>query len=444
MNQSRRTFLQQSSKLAVATGIAGSFPAILKAHSPGISPNDQLNFALIGCRNRGNRVLRQHLSIGGINCVALCDVDDAVLQEKAAELEADYGSKPTLYKDFRKMLEQKDIDAVVVASPDHWHCLHTVYACEAGKDVYVEKPLANTIGECDLIVKAAKRYNRIVQVGQQQRSGPIWNEIMAFMKSGKLGHIRKTNIWANFNYGLGPKKRPDGAVPQGVDYDLYLGPAPSRSFNPSRFHGGWRHFWDYGGGLMTDFGAHLIDMALWVKDLTTPPESILAHGSHLDRPDLAKETFDTMSVVYPIGDYQIQWESIAGKQTGPYGKNYGLAFLGEKGTLVVNRRSWEIIPEWDNETKANKTEAFSSKPYNQGHDLHMRNFVDCIKSRKIPVCPPEIGANVAHYAHAANIAARTQSYRLDWDVEKGRFHKAKEANRLITPVYRKPWTLPKV
>lgn len=441
MKQSRRTFLEKSGKLAAATTLAASFPNILRA---GISPNEQINLGLIGCRNRGFRVLRQHLDLGGINCVALCDVDQSVLDEKASVLEKTYSQKPQLFKDFRKLLELKDIDAVIIGTPDHWHCLQTVYACEAGKDVYVEKPLANSIAECQLIVNAARRYNRKVQVGQQQRSGKVWHEVMDYMKSGKLGHIRKTNIWANFNYGLGPQKRPDEPVPQGVDYDLYLGPAPSRTFNPSRFHGGWRHFWDYGGGLMTDFGAHLIDMALWVKDITAPPTTVLAYGNQLDRPDLAKETFDTMSVVFPMDDYIIQWESNAGKQVGPYDRLYGLAFLGDNGTLVVDRGGWEVIPEWDNEAKAHKTEAFKSEKYDGGHDLHIRNFVDCIKNGAELACPPEIGANVALYSHMGNIAVRSQAYKLEWDAGKNKFTNSRAANKLIEPDYRKPWKLPKV
>ena len=424
--------------------MGSTFPAILRARHPGIASNDQVNLGVIGCNKRGFRVLRQHLAIGGVNCVALCDIDEGVLADKSRILEAEFEQRPKIYRDFRKLLEQKDIDAVIIGTPDHWHCLPMVYACQAGKDVYVEKPLANTIAEGEVMVRAARRYNRVVQVGQQQRSGPVWKEVMDYLKSGKLGHIRKTNIWANFNYGLGPERVPDEPVPQGVDYDFWLGPAPERPFNPARFHGVWRHFWDYGGGLMTDFGAHLIDMALWVKDITTPPETILAYGSQLGRPGLAKETYDTMSVVYSLGDYSIQWESSAGKQTGPYGRNYGLAFLGDKGTLVVNRAGWQVLPEWDNEAGAHKVEEFVSEKYNQGHDDHMRNFIDCIKSREKTACPVETGANVALYAHAANIAVRTGEAKLEWDADKGKFRGAKAANRLLKPEYRKPWTFPKV
>jgi len=441
MALSRRTFLHTTTRSTVS---ALSFPYIVGSGLWGTAPSNQLNIGLIGCRGRGFRVLRQHLDLGGINCIALCDVDDAVLQEKQASLQTDYRQKPNLYKDFRKLLENKDLDAVIVGTPDHWHCLQMVAACEAGIDVYVEKPMANSIAECEVMVQAARRYNRIVQVGQQQRSGKVWKEVMDFMKAGNLGHIRKTNIWANFNYGLGPLRRPDGEVPTSVGYDMYLGPAPKRPFNPSRFHGGWRHFWDYGGGLMTDFGAHLIDMALWVKDITTPPATVMAYGSQLDRPELAKETYDTMTAIFPLGDYEIQWESNAGIQTGPYGKNYGLAFLGDKGTLVVNRSGWEVIPEWDGEQKTHKMEPFTSEKYDGGHDLHIRDFVACVKERKKPAADPAIGKNVALYAHMANIAVRSGEGMLHWNAEKQRFSNSKAANDLIKPEYRKPWKFPHV
>ena len=443
---SRRRFLTTLPSVAIGASLIHtfSFPWIRSSKLGSHPPSDQISIAVIGCRGRGFRVLRQHLDLGGLQCAALCDVDEQVLAEKADTIQKEYGHRPQIYKDFRKLLENKDIDAVIIGTPDHWHCLQTVYALQAGKHVYVEKPMANSIAECLTIVEAGKRYKPFVQVGQQQRSGKVWNEVMEFMKAGKIGHIRKTNIWANFNYGLGPIKQPNAPIPKGVDYDLYLGPAPERPFNASRFHGGWRHFWDYGGGLMTDFGAHLIDMALWVKDITTPPKTVMAYGSHLDRPDLAKETFDTMTAIFPIDDYIIQWESSAGKQVGPYGRLYGLAFLGDKGTLVVDRSGWEILPEWDNETKSHKVEAFKSEKYNGGHDLHIRDFVEAIRDNRPPVCTPEIGSNVALYAHMANIAARTKSYKLEWDNSKNKFTGNKQANALLKPSYRKPWVYPKI
>ncbi len=440
MHHSRRSFLHRSG-LASAGLVMTGWPTITAGMLQRTPPSDQINVGLIGCRGRGFRVLQRHLAAGGVTCLGLCDVDGKVLRDRAADLAKAHGTSPKQYKDFRKMLEDKDIDAVIIGTPDHWHCLQTVMACQAGKDVYVEKPLANSIAECQLIEQAEQRYGRVVQVGQQQRSADVWNEVMDFMKAGKLGRIHKSNIWANFNYGVGPSTVPDEQPPEDLDFDMWLGPAPERSFNRSRLHGSWRHFWHYGGGLMTDWGVHLIDMSLWVKDITQPPTEVLAYGSKLDRPDLAKETYDAMSVIFPFDDYVIQWESNAGKQVGPYDRLYGIAFLGEKGTLVVDRSGWQVIPEWDNAKKAHKIEAHEATDYKGGTDNHVRNFLDCIKSRETPSCPASLGSNVALYTHMANIAVRSGSHRLAWDRTKNRFIKDKQANQFIQPAYRKPWKM---
>lgn len=443
MTQHRRDFIKRSSQWVATTAIAGNIPMIMKNRHRGMAPSDQVNIGLIGCNNRGYHVLRNHLKVEGVNCVALCDIDQNVLSKRAKELEEEHGQKPALYGDFRKLVEQKDVDAVIIGTPDHWHCLPMVYACQMGKDVYVEKPMANSIEECNIMVKAARQYNRIVQVGQQQRSSEVWKQVMDYLKSGKLGRIQKTNIWANFNYGLGPMKAVDGQVPAGVDYDFFLGPATERPFNPARFHGSWRFFWDYGGGLMTDWGVHLIDMALWARDLDLPPTKTLAYGSRLDLPDRSRETHDTLTAIFPYGDYIVQWEHNAGKQVGPYDRLYGISFIGEKGTLVADRGKWEVLPEWDNEKKLPKTDAIEMKG-EHGHELHPANFISCIKSRDEPACPVEIGRAVAVSAHMANIAVRTNANHLEWDDAKNKFTNHKAANKLIKPQYRKPWTFPTV
>ncbi|HEX7583160.1 MAG TPA: Gfo/Idh/MocA family oxidoreductase, partial [Prolixibacteraceae bacterium] len=349
-----------------------------------------------------------------------------------------------LYGDYRKLLENKDLHAVIIGTPDHWHCLPMVNACEAGLDVYVEKPMANSIEECNLMVKAANRYNRVVQVGQQQRSGSHWNKINQMIKSGRIGTLRKVNIWGNFNYGIGLPVTADTPVPPGVDYDMWLGPTPLRSFNPTRFHGDWRMFWNYGGGLMTDWGVHLIDMALWAKDVTTPPKKILASGANLSFKQNAHETYDTMSVIFEMDDYQITWQHTAGVQNGPWDKMYGMEFVGDNGTILADRGGYKIIPAWDEEKKANKTEPETFDKGGENHQEHARNFIDCIKSRKKPVCTPEIGRAVAIAAHSANIAVRSGENLLLWDESKGRFSNSEKANQYIVPEYRKPWALPKV
>jgi predicted dehydrogenase len=371
-------------------------------------------------------------------------VDLKVLNDRAAEIKKTYNQNPQIYKDFRKMLEQKDIDAVIIGTPDHWHCLQLVYACQAGKDVYVEKPMANSIAECNIMVKASNYYKRIVQVGQQQRSGFVFQETMRMIKDGTIGRLRKVNVWGNFNYGTGSVPVEDGPVPEGVDYDMWLGPAPLRPFNRNRFHGSWRHYWDYGGGLMSDWGVHLLDMALWAKDLTEAPSQVLTYAANSSTEKKERETFDTMTVSYPKKDYVINWDMTAGVQQGPYEKLYGLAFIGEKATIVTDRNSYQVFPEWDDEKKTGKTGAKSFKEGKESHPQHARNFLDSIKSRKTPACPPELGRVAAFHAHIPNICARTGEPVLLWDDANGRFTNSEKANTLIKPEYRAPWSFPKI
>lgn len=439
----RRNFLRAGSKLVVGGAVAGSLPSAYykNDNTARVAAADKINIALIGCKSMGFGDLANALKQPGVQCTALCDIDAGVLNTRGQEVEKLQGYKPALYKDFRKLLEQKDIDAVIIGTPDHWHCLPFVYACQAGKDVYVEKPLANSIGECEVMVKAARKYNRVVQVGQQQRSGAHWKQAMDFIKEGKLGQLRKCQIWANFNYGVGQPKKANGTVPAGVDYDLWLGPAPQRAFNENRFHGSWRMFWDYGGGLTTDWGVHLIDMALWAKDITAPPQAVSSTGGNFSFTEFDHETFDTQSVIYQLPGYTISWEHSAGTQQGPFNRLYGLAFTGNYGTLVIDRDGWELFPE--NENGQYKIPAMPKQRGSESHILHMQNFIECIRSRKEPACPIENGRLVALYSHMGNIALRTNS-RLEWDEKQKNFGTNKAANALITPTYRKPWTFPVV
>jgi predicted dehydrogenase len=201
-------------------------PGISIAKSKNTSANDKIIVGLVGARNMGYGILNHALNQPGVECGAICDIDDDVLDRRIQEVDEKQGKKPERYKDFRKFMDNKDLDAVIVGTPDHWHCLITVAACEAGKDVYVEKPMANSIGECNVMVEAARKHKRIVQVGQQQRSGNNWKDIMERIKSGKIGQLRKVQIWANFNYGVGRPIVPDSPVPDGIDFDMWLGPAP--------------------------------------------------------------------------------------------------------------------------------------------------------------------------------------------------------------------------
>lgn len=443
MYQSRRKFINNAAKITAGAAFSSSLLSPLLVNGKAFLPSEKIKIALIGCRNMGFGNLENSLKIPGVQCVALCDLDDTILNSRGRDVEKIQGKAPKLYKDYRKLIDNKDIDAVIIGTPDHWHCLPFVAACQAGKDIYVEKPLANSIAECDIMVAASRKFNRVVQVGQQQRSGAHFIQAMEFIKAGKIGQVRKVNIWGNFNYGIGQPLVPDSSVPAGVDYDTWLGPAPLRSFNKSRFHGSWRMFWDYGGGLMTDWGVHLIDMALWAKDIKVMPDVITATGGNFAYPNHAHETFDTMNVSYQFKDYLINWEHTAGVQSGPYARPYGLAFIGNDATLVIDRDSWELFPEWDEKNQKSKVPKMEKQPGVGSHDVHMKNFIDCMKTRKEPACSIENGSLVAKYAHAANIALRTQS-QLVWDITQNNFGNNTAANSLIRPAYRRPWVLPAV
>jgi predicted dehydrogenase len=435
MNHSRRNFLHKTGSLVTAASLAS-----FSSHGTA-SANEKLTVALIGCKGMGFYNLQDHLKVAGVECAALCDIDENILNARAADVLKLTGKSPKLYKDYRKVMDDKSIDIVIIGTPDHWHCLPMVHACEVGKDVYVEKPLANSIAECEVMVKAARKYNRVVQVGQQQRSGEHWKEAMDMIRSGKLGALRKVNIWSNFNYGIGQEVVPDEAVPAGVDFDMWLGPAPKRTFNRTRFHGSWRMFWDYGGGLMSDWGVHLIDMALWPKNITETPLAVVGSGANFAYADHAHETFDTQTVTYQMKDYLITWEHTAGLETGPYGRNYGLAFSCNDATLVIDRDGYELFPEQGKD--GYKVPAIPKRQGRDSHFDHVNNFIECVKSRKDPACPIENGRLVALYAHMGNIAVRTQS-RLVWNETMKNFGSNTAANALITPAYRAPWKLPVV
>lgn len=364
-----------------------------------------------------------------------------VLNNRAAETEKLTGKKVKhLYKDWRKVIDNKDVDIVIVGTPDHWHCLQAVYACQAGKDVYCEKPLGNSIEECNIMVRAAEKYNRVVQVGQWQRSDPHWQDAMAFVHSGKLGKIRTVRVFSYQGWCPSIPVKPDEPVPAGVDYDMWLGPAPKRPFNRNRFHFTFRWFWDYAGGLMTDWGVHLLDYALFGMNVTAP-KSIMASGGKFGYPDDACETPDLLQTIYTFDGFTVMWDHAIGIDDGAYGRNHGLGFVGENGTLVVDRGGWEVIPEKVN-GQARMEAVPLKKAYGEGGlNLHVKNHLECIKSRNRNCnASIEIGAHIAKFSQLGNIAYRTGK-KLSWDGKS--FHDS-EADAYLCKQYRAPWELPKI
>ncbi len=437
MKSDRRRFIKTT---AFATAAFGAFPTLLKG---GASANEKIVVGLIGCYGMGFNDLKAFLNQPNVECGALCDVDQNVLEQRAAEVEKLQNKKPLIYSDFRKLIENKDIDVVINATPDHWHCLPTVYACEAGKDVYTEKPLANSIQECNIMVAAQKRYGSVIQVGQWQRSDPHWKAAVDYLHAGNIGRIRSVRAWSYVGWKNSIPVVADSEVPAGVDYDFWLGPAPKRQFNKNRFHFTFRWYWDYAGGLLADWGVHLLDYALFGMNQYIP-KSVMATGGKYAFPGDAMETPDTMMAVYDFGDFGLLWDHTIGIYGANFNRGHGVAFVGEWGTLVVDRQGWEVIPETTSTSAKNGYEGVPlQKGTGNGLDLHVQNFIDCVKTREKPNCDIETGAHIARISHLGNISYRL-GRKVFWDPEKQEFLNDNEANQLVKADYRSPWKLPVV
>jgi predicted dehydrogenase len=436
----RRAFIQQGGAVAAGTALISVLPGTAKAVSRVTGANDRVNIGAIGVNGMGMADLKSFLKNEGVECVAMCDVDRNILEERAGETKEIQGKAPALYADYRRLLEHKGLDAVVIGTPDHWHCLPMVEACQAGLDVYVEKPIANSIEEIDLMIAARKRYGNVVQVGQWQRSDPHWKDAVDFVHSGKLGKIRTVKSWVYLDWKHELPVQPDSPVPGGVDYDFWLGPAPERPFNINRFHFNFRWYWDYAGGLMTDWGVHLLDYALYGMDQYVP-RSVMASGGKYAFPTDARETPDTQYAIYEFDNIGLIWESTLGIGKGNYGRAHGVAFVGHNGTLVVDREGWEVIAESPQGDQRMEPVPLIKKGGESGLDLHVKNFLECMRTRGIPNASIEIGGHIARVAHLGNIALRV-GRKIFWDGVKGEISGDPEASRLTRARYRSPWKVP--
>lgn len=441
---SRRKFLYNSSAL-MAGGILGSSLdnsafAIFKNR---ISPNDQINIGSIGIKGMGWADTNAALKIPGVNLVAICDIDQNVIDQRKADLvklNIDV-SKLKVYTDYRKLLEQKDIDVVIIGTPDHWHALQMIHACEAGKDVYVEKPVGNSIEECRTMVAAQQRYNKAVQAGQWQRSQQHFRDAVDFIRTGQLGNIRTVKVWCYQGWMKPDIVRPDSAPPPGVDYDMWLGPAQKRPFNASRFHFNFRWFWDYAGGLMTDWGVHLMDYAIFGMNADVP-KSVSALGGKFAYPELYQETPDTMGALYEFEKFNLIWDHAMGIDNGLFGRDHGIAFIGNNGTLEMDRGGWEVIEE---KRSTSKVAVERKKPTDNGLQKHMENFMGVVKSRKFADlnCSIQTGAHIATVCQLGNIAFRTQQ-KLTWDKSKAKFTDDSVNDKYMMAKYNNGYKLPKV
>jgi len=441
----RRTFLKTPAVAAV--------PAVA-------APNDKISVGVIGCGGMGRADLVDFSKQPDVGIRAVCDV-----YRPSAEGAAQMAGKPDVVTDYRRILDRKDIDAVIVATPDHWHPLIAIQACEAGKDVYVEKPVSHNVREGRLMVEAARRYKRVMQVGIQQRSGAHFQRAVKAVQEGRIGKVHFAQCW-NHNYSGSPKGMgfpADAAVPEGLDWDLWLGPAPKVPYNPARRN--FRVWWDYAGGELTNWCVHLIDVVHWALG-DDAPLSVTSSGGKWFYDD-CRECADTQEVVweYP-GNLIVRYSTLSHNSYGPNGHpgnksfgSYGILLQGTKGTLFVDRAGYEIMPQM--EMRAEKATAGSREAYDDlvgfgqfftgltnaergatsfQHQPHVRNFLDCIKSREKPAGDIEIGHRSTATCLLGNIALRTGE-KLKWDAAAERFTNSEKANAMLRREYRQPWRL---
>ena len=391
---SRRTF--------AATAGAALWSAAESSH--GFAANDTLEVACIGTGGRCRRLMERLGKIPNVRIAAVCDIWDEHLA-KGAELADPKASRST---EFRKLLERKDIDAVLIASPDHWHVPMTIAACEAGKDVYVEKPLTHDLKEGAAVIAAQNRHQRIVQVGTQQRSMPHLQEAKQILASGELGKIHKIHMTWNRNSSRWQRPRYN-IDPKSVRWKQFLGNAPDQPFDEYRFRN-WRWFWDFGGGIFTDLMVHWIDTAHWMLDMHDA-DTAMSIGSHFAAADLW-QTPDTVQTLLHYGEDKLQAYF---EGTFVNHRNRAMIeFMGDNATLYCDRGRYEVHPERGKDVKARQRvdgerdlRGLDFYDSVDGALYHLTNWVECIRSRKRPTCPAEDGVRSAASAHLANQSLRT-------------------------------------
>jgi predicted dehydrogenase len=413
----RRQFLKSS----VAASCLAAAPLFVPARAFGA--NERVITGHIGVGGQGNANLKGFLK----NAAAVCDVDQGRAAATAKTVEM-AGNKCEVFIDFRKLLERKDIDAVVISTPDHWHALTTIHACRAGKDVYCEKPLTLTIAEGRKMVEEARASKRVVQTGSQQRSAPEFRRACELVRNGALGKLQTILVGIpKCNHAGAPK--PDTAPPSGFDYDLWLGPAPERPYNENRVHYFFRFFWDYSGGQMTNFGAHHLDIAQWAlgMDASGP---VAVEGAGEFHPQKWHELTEKCRVTHTYADGT---KVIVGQQESDI--PIGVTFIGSEGKLFVNRGRLTAEPQElaDYQLKEGDVRLYESSN-------HHENFLACVKSRELPICDIEIGHRSATVCHLGNIAIRL-GRKVQWDPAKEQFVGDDEANTWLSRPYRAPWTL---
>ena len=432
----RRDFVKRSAAtVGAAAALAARGPRAARAQ-PGA--NETVGMGLIGCGGRGRGVMQEHMRVPGVQIVAVCDVNEPRMLQ--AQKDAG-GEKVRTYHDYRKLLEDKDIDAVIVGTNGHWHVLPTIHACEAGKDVYVEKPLGTSIGEGRAAVRAAERYDRIVQIGTQQRSWEHYAKAAELIQAGKLGEISEVKVW-DFDYfypGFGSP--PDSDPPEGLDWDFWVGPSPKQPFNRNKLS---QHYWffDFGGGWQLDWAVHHYDIVNWCLGVTEPIAAT-AMGGFLCFEDTNTQWPDTFSGICEYGPGPVATKGFLMHYTFRGGcrhaePTHAKMFFGTEGSMLLSRAGYTIYAEQkDGKQLGEVVDQFRGKGAN-----HAEVFIQNVRNHTKPFADVEAGHHASNPGHLMNIAWRV-GRTIRWDAETEQVVGDKEANALVTKEYRKPWVLPK-
>ncbi len=423
--RTRRDFLKHSTALTGA--VAASWLRAAPARAVD-NPGEAVVLAIIGVNGRGTALATSFASLPAARVACVCDVDQRVLDKTADAVAARQSHRPMRATDLRKVLDDSSIDAVVIATPDHWHGPATILACAAGKHVYVEKPASHNPGEGELMVAAARKANRIVQLGTQRRSMPGTIEAIERLRAGEIGRVLFSRGWYNANRtSIGRGKAT--TVPAELDWGLWQGPAPEREYRDNVVHYNWHWFWDWGTGELGNNGIHALDLCRLGLGVDYPRRVSAGGGKYFFDDD--QQTPDTHVVTYDFGDKGITWEGRNWHRHGFEGSMFGAVFYGDRGSLVIDGPSYKVYDS-GGKLLATQTKGF------EGHDPHLKNFLECVRSGARPAADIEEGHKSTLLCHLGNIAYRT-AHVLDVDPHSGRIQNDAAASALWTREYRNGW-----
>jgi predicted dehydrogenase len=424
--------------------LAGALAAPSIARARAAAPSDQIRLGVIGVRGRGLAHVEEFGSLKGCRIAAVCDVDAAMAERAAKTAEDKLGYRPRIYPDLRRVFDDTEIDAVSIATCNHWHALATIWACQAGKDVYVEKPASHNLHEGRQMIEAARKYRRLVQVGVQARSIEHYRRAFDLLHQGAIGKLYMAKVLC-FKRRVSIGHKPDGPVPPGVDYDLWLGPAPKRAFNPNRFHYNWHWFWDTGNGDIGNQCVHEVELARCGLGKTTLPIQVYSSGGKFVVDD-DQETPNTELAICDYPDCRLVFE-VRGWLTGgeasiePENRNFmGILYFGSEGYLSLDCFGFQM---YLGEERRMAQSMRYVEPAPWWDHTHMENFLAAVRSRRVEDlhCRIEEGHVSAAMVHLANISYRV-GRSLKFDPETERFRGDPEADQYLSRPYREPFVVP--